>query len=208
MPWMEGRVGPATLSDGTVKEARLDKSGSIVTQDVHGRYYEAVARGNVWTINTPTAGITVTALMVVSSASSNGIVGLYNPTANYNLHIIRAVAVIASQATGTGIVWGTIATTSLLNPLPAGVNRAKNALTFVIGGHRAKVFDGSVAVSGSAATDLYRIMLPASITSALTAAETDGDIIVGPGCFVGIFGDTTTTATVAKASITWEEVPV
>src|SRR5262245_7044390 len=45
----EGRVGPATLSDGNPREIRLGKTGEIIVGDAHGRYYESVVRGNVFT---------------------------------------------------------------------------------------------------------------------------------------------------------------
>ena len=207
MPYAEGRVGPATLSDGSVKEARLDKSGAVVGQDAHGRFFEAVARGNVWTIATPTAGITVTANMLVSVASANAIVGLYNPTANKNYHVVRTQVIAITMATGTGFLWATVGTAGVLSPIPLGVQRAHNNLTFAIGGHTAKAFDGSVAVSGLAATDVFRAIIPLQITLLTNFTEYDNDIVVGPGAFAGIFGDTVTTSSVVKAAITWEEVP-
>jgi len=206
MPYAEGRVAPDILADGAVSEVRLDKTGSVVVSRGHGTYYEAASRGGVFTISTPLAGIIVTANMLTSVASSNTICGIYNPTNNYNFHIIRAVVVVPSNATATGVNWGTISTGAIINPVPTGVQRAKNSGSLVLGGHKARAFDGSVAVSGSGATDLFRQVAVGLINTPLSVVEADNDIIVGPGAFAGLFGDTTTTAAVVKASITWEEV--
>src|SRR2546421_4820350 len=106
------RVGPVIGADGSPTPLRGARDGALVGQDAHGRYYEAVARGNVWTISTPTAGATVTANMVGSVASSNAIVGLYNPTTNYNLHNIRTVLRVAvSPTTAWNFFWEGVPTT-------------------------------------------------------------------------------------------------
>src|SRR2546429_6254491 len=62
------RVGPVVGADGTPVPLRGTRDAALVGQDAHGRFYEAVSRGNVWTIATPLAGITVTANMLSSVA--------------------------------------------------------------------------------------------------------------------------------------------
>lgn len=203
-------VGNATAADGTETRLRSTRTRGLVTQQDHAPYAEDCARGNTWTVSTPTAGITATALMVVSTASAIPIVGLYNPAGNTkNFVIHRAIAV---QTTGTvaNFAWGAAA-------LPGGQAAASttagiNNLTFAAGKHTAQVFNGSQAMVGTA--PIFRV-IGGAVEGATAAGvvETiqewvEGEIIVQPGNLLGMFALTTTTAGIVKASVTWSEVPV
>src|SRR5438132_9305536 len=159
------RVGPVVGADGTPSPVRATRDGALVGQEAHGTFYEAVSRGNVWTIATPVAGITVTANMLSSVASANAIVGLYNPTTNTNLHILRAIVALVTVITACNFNWA-VNINTLLSPVPTGVQRAHNNLTFAIGGHKAKAFDGTVAVSGAGVTDLFRPIATLGVAAA------------------------------------------
>ena len=45
---VEGKVGPAVLTDGSQKELRLDKTGVQVVTDGHSRFQEAALRNNLF----------------------------------------------------------------------------------------------------------------------------------------------------------------
>jgi hypothetical protein len=196
--------------DGTEVGPRANRTGELAIGAAHGTWNEAVRQGNMWTISTPSAGITVTANMLVSVASANAILGLYNKSAagGVNLHVTRMSLVIASAATITNLVWG-FNNVATLSPIPTGVARARNHknLTANSASPGAVAFDGSVAVSGAAATDLFRPIVAGVVNTPLTVEEFDDDLWVPPGGFLGIFGDTVTTSTVVRGFITWEEVP-
>lgn len=200
------KPGLQVIQDGAENRPRSTRTGELGVSQVHGTWLEALRTGNVWTISTPSAGITVTANMLVSTASANAIVGIYNKGTGY-IHISRLSIVVASAATATGFVWGFNTPTSLAT-MPTGVAKALNHKTMTKSATpNTVVFDGSVACSGMAATDILRPVLCGAINTPINAEETDDDLYIPPNGFLGLFGDTTTTSTVVKASITFEEVP-
>lgn len=208
-PMLNPTVGVrSTVGDGGEINPRANRTGELATAAAHGTWLEALRVGNIFTISTPIAGITVTANMLTSVASANAIVGLYNKSQAVNLHILRAEIVIGSNATATGCVWG-FAAPAAVSPNPLGVQRVRNHKQLTIGaGVAAVAFDGSVAMSGIAATDLFRPIVAGLVNTPITVEEFDDDLLVPPNGFIGIFGDTTTTAAVVKAALTWEEVPI
>lgn len=206
-PMLNPTVGVKLLQDGAESPGRSTRTGDLSTSATHGTWLEALRTGNIWTISTPLAGITVTANMLTSVASSNCIVGLYNKGGGY-AHILRAEIVCGSNATATGFVWGYITPTGI-SPAPTGVAKAKNHKTLTLGSSPMTVaFDGSVAVSGSGVTDLFRPIVAGLINTPITVEEADDDLIVPPNGFIGIFGDTVTTNAIVKAALTWEDVPL
>lgn len=207
-PALNPVVGVRPASDNTEVTPRATRTGETSVSATHGTWLEAIRQGNVWTISTPTAGITVTANMLVSTASANAIVGLYNKSTGSHLHVTRLEVVIGSNATVTNLLWG-FNTPVVLATTPTGVARAKNHKALTVGNSPAAVaFDGTVAVSGALATDYFRPIVAGVVNTPVTVEEYDDDIFVPPGGFIGVFGDTTTTAAVVRAALTWEEVSI
>lgn len=164
---------------------------------------------NTWTISTPVAGITLTALMVVSTASAIPIVGVNNPPTNRNHLIVRRA--VALQVTGTVVnfIWGVIpATTAAIAVATASAYRHSD---FVSTGHTGKYFAGATAVVGTPVNFRPLGGPVAGATAAsfdLTYDElVDGSIRVAPGATVGLFADTTTSTAVVRASLTVCEIP-
>ena len=210
-PIQSPTVGPKTSADGATVPLRSERMSGLVVQPAHGEMYEAASRGNVYTISTAAAGIAVTAAMVVSVASGNAIVGLFNPTTDTNLHITRAVVVqISGTAVTGGFCWGTIASpTGITSKGVTGLNNK----TFLKGGHKAYAFDGSLPATGAAITVPFRYiggLFPGAITAGngATFEEVEEDLVVGPGCFAGIFYTASGTNSTVTGSLSWEEVPV
>lgn len=209
-PIQSPTVGPKTSADGATVPLRAERMSGLVVQPAHGELYEAASRGNVYTISTAVAGIVSTAAMVVSVASANAIVGLYNPTTDTNLHITRAIIVqVSGTAVTGGFVWGTIASpTGITGKGTTGYNNK----TFTKGGHKAYAFDGSLPATGSAITVPFRYvggLFPGTISvgAGATFEEVEEDLVVGPGCFAGIFFAIVGTNTTVTGSLSWEEVP-
>jgi len=216
IPMFPGRVGAITTPDGGMAPARAGRTSEAIVGDAgHGRYYEQVKRYGLWTISTPSGGIIMTANMVVSVASHNGI-GIYNPSnSGVDLAIQRAVVVVVSgtQATGGAIVWGCVPTVTGITG--GGVTTMKNHYTMIANGGppAAKAYDGSVAVTGSAVANIFRYFgggpsgTVVAGSNATYEEMVDGDITIGPDTFVGLFLTVATTAYVINASITWTEIP-
>lgn len=199
-------VGVRVAQDTNEVNPRANRTGELAIAAAHGTWNEAVRQGNMWTISTPTAGITVTANMLVSVASANAIIGVYNKSQGSHLHVTRMSLVVGSAATVTNFVWGFNNPTTLAT-IPTGVARARNHKNLIAQQSPAAVaFDGTVAVSGAAATDLFRPIVAGVVNTPLTVEEFDDDLWVPPGGFLGVFGDTVTTSTVVRGFLTWEEV--
>lgn len=206
-PMLNPTVGVRIAGDSAEVNPRANRTGELATAAAHGTWLEPIRRGNLWTIATPTAGITVTANMLVSVASANAIVGVYN-NGQQNVHITRAEVIVASAATATGFVWGYNSPT-VLAVIPTGVTHSTNHNLLNTGTPPGVVaFDGTVAVSGAAVTFLLRPIVGGAINTLVNVEEFDDDLWVPPNGFLGIFGDTVTTATVVKAALTFEVVPL
>src|SRR5690242_20627765 len=97
---VSGQVGPQTLADGVgTQPIRQEKSGALVFQELHGRFYEQVYRGSVYSAG---SGVTpLSANTITLTATTTPIVGVYNPsTSTVNLVILQ-VAVNAYANTLT-----------------------------------------------------------------------------------------------------------
>src|SRR5437667_8011492 len=84
-----GNVGPIVSSDGTIRPIRLSKDTSVVTQDAHGRYQEAVYRGNVY-IAANNAGV---AWPIALSATATGMILSNPPQSRVNLSVLEITVV-------------------------------------------------------------------------------------------------------------------
>lgn len=212
MPDLESaKVGVVVLSDGDTFQPRADKTSALVIADAHGEYYEETSRGNVWTISTALGGVSiVTSVGVLSTAANTPIVGLFNPTQNVNLHVTRAVIVMTTGTMVTGgFVWA-------INTTPTGITSAgvsaRNNKTFIKGGHNATAFDGSAAVTGQTnAPTLFR-QFGGNFAGAQGAGsngtfeETENDIVIGPGCYAGLYTTVGATGLNVVASLSWAEI--
>lgn len=196
---------------GAETRLRSDETRGLVVQQNQGAYYEATNQGSSWTISTAIAGIATTALFTVSTASAKPIVGVFNPTGSgVNLSVQRVIII---QVTGTAVssfVWGALAGATGMSAA-SGVQTGINNKTFAAGSHQARAFAGATAMVGTAG--FYRV-IGGPTNGAFTASaqatyrdDVDGEIIVKPGNFVGVFGTATTIENVVVASMTWTEVP-
>lgn len=203
-------VGPRFDAEGSETALRADRQGNLVVQPGHGEFYEATARGNIWTISTAAAGVVATAAVAAGVSAFRPLVGLFNGTGDTNLHITRAVIVqVSGSAVTGGYVWTSVASPTLITG--TGVS-ARNNRTFTSGGHKANAFDGSTIVTGITTTVLFRYFggfNAGTIAAGQNAVleETETDLVVGPGCFLGLGVAVAGTNTTATASISWEEIP-
>jgi hypothetical protein len=220
----ELKIGPQTLADGNVSVARGERSGGVVVQELHGRFFEQVQRGNVYSIGCqPTA---LSAATVLLTASAQPIVGVWNPTTSpVNLVILQAALVdfinnVTSVALG-GFVWASsLANTSLTAGL-SPFNRKTLAST----GSQAKAFSLSTASLLTGLTNnvvvfdgaefntasglLTTTVAAATPTPSVSGVQNfDGSLIVPPGGVLALLNTISTTTHSVWGRLLWEEVPV
>ena len=195
---------------GSETRLRSDETRGLVVAQNQAGYYESTNQGSSWTISTAIAGISTTALFTVSTASAIPIVGVFNPAnTGLNLSIQRAIVIQTTGTAVTSFVWGVVAASTMAST--DGVATGINNKSFVTGGHTARAFAGATAMVGT--PKFYRV-LGGVWAGAFNAAaqstyrdDVDGEIVVKPGCFAGVFATSTTVENIVRASLSWAEVP-
>jgi len=195
-----GQTGPQILQDGTTQPIRQGKSGDVIVQELHGRYFEQVYRGNVYSA----ANQAAQAISVALNTTYTGLM-LYNPIgSNVVLSILKvkfALSVAPAAISCLGLISGfqTAAPSGLTSLTPVN-NQVGNAQTGV-----AQVYSAATI-----ATPIWRQMLEDGFTAGALKSPTgpvdlEGMIIVKPGGFVAIGA---LTAVTGIGSIAWEEIPL
>lgn len=220
-----GQVGPALLADGVGNQPfRQGKLGDQIVSHLHGRYYEQVYRGNVFSIGCQLTALS--AATIALSATGQPIVGVWNPlTSPVTLVILQAtlkdlINNVTSVAVGD-FIWAS----SLNNTaLTAGLNPI-NRKTLTAIGSQAKAFSLSTAslLTGltnnltfleasefNTASGLLTTTVAASTpTPSVSAVQNfDGSLIVPPGGVLGLFNTISVTTHSVAARLLWEEVPL
>lgn len=202
-----GLVGPATYSDGVqLGQDRFGRLGDKIVSELNPRYYEQVARGNVYM-----AASQAVATTTVGLATTYTGLCLSNPIASgKNLAIViasLAQSVIQStQVEGYLLATGFNGTTNVTHTTPGTVQTA------LVGA----AANNAVAKVDTAATlptaPLYSLALTntgsATANSPGLTVDIGGAIVLAPGayaCFV-----TPTQASVAGLwfGISWMEIPI
>ncbi len=205
---IDGRVGPAAAADSTYNNLRLDKSGALGVTDAHGRYTEAVYRGNVFTAANQSGVATQAGL-----SATTPVLTLFNPAGSGKLGVLLYAGV------GFPIAFAAAANVFLaanVNPLAAAVTgtafTARNAL---LGGSAASVLQVFTAATLPAAP-VAICLLGEALTGASTTVPYllplgrwfDGSIIIGQGCAISIQTSAASGASGALCEYAWEEIPV
>jgi hypothetical protein len=205
---VEGRVGVQTLQDGTQQPPRLGHAGEIVTDDCHGRFYEAVYRGNVFSATTAIAGVAPgTAL-----ATTAQLIAIYNPPASgKNLEFLRARIGYVSGTLGAGSI--VYATGAQIVAITGTAIAIKNNL---LGAAAPSVAQAAAAAGVTSAPGIVAPAFTLGAFLATTASinpplidEIAGELILTPGNVLVMSGIAAAGSTpLVLASLTWEEVPV
>ena len=204
----ETKVGPRVAADGAILETRSEKSGAIVTADAHGRYQEAVLRGNVF-FACNQAGIATGAGLATAAKNMT----LYNPLGSGKnlvlLEITAAITVAPAAYPGSIMLAANLPTPTVpAAPATATAETVQNALLGSASG-AAKVYNTCTLAAAPVA--IRNFASAAWITTGTTTSmgvvkdEVAGAIILPPGCYVSIMA---TAAVTLQCSMTWEEVPV
>lgn len=207
----QGRVGPATASDGTFAPFRLARTGELSVSDAHARYYEAVVRGNVYTASTIQATV-ATANNSPLIAAGTPLLGIFNPANSGKMIVILRAIVCGVSGTPAAqplFIWNVISQAAIT----VGGSNGVNNLTFT-SNSAARVFMNAVTTGSPPATVLRPLggsssAAIAASSQACSSEDTAGEIIVPPGGFAGIaVGNAAGTTWIVSASATWEEVPL
>ncbi len=89
----EGRVQTTDLvvSDGVTIAQRLGKTGETFVADAHGKYYDAVRRGNCYIGASKSFTVTATTdISPIPATTGRSLLGVFNPTSSgKNLFILK-----------------------------------------------------------------------------------------------------------------------
>lgn len=212
MPAFQGQCGPTATQDGQVNTARITRDTSLAVQQSHGPLYECVYRGNLFSLPTAAAGVTITATQTVAVTLASPIVGIFNP-ANSGVNAV-VLYVDHNWASGTAGAGGLAFATSICTVTAASGAGAVNLKTQAVGSSQCKTFTAAAATGQTAAPNIVR-MLGGPSTGALAANSTqyyqvffEGGLIVPPGCLGMVLANAAGTSPVVLASLIWEETPV
>ena len=206
---IEGKPGPVTLQDGAMAAVRLGKDGALAAQDAHGRYQEAVYRGNVFTA----CNVAAQALSVALTTTYTGLV-IANPIGSGKNLVILSANFIQSAAPSSFaalfLIAGGSSTGILTHTTPLAAPGIQKAL---VGSGAGIANVSSVATADSAATTVnpyYAVALsPANATGTLPVAaqpafpDLGGIMMVAPGGWIAIGALTVATG---FGSFIWEEI--
>lgn len=202
MAYAEGTVGLIYAADGSLLSSRFDRSRALVTQDAHGRYAEAVRRGNVFVAH----NVAAQAVSVALATTYTGLV-LANPLGSAkNLEILAAgfaLTVAPAAIASLHLIGGNSVSTDVVHTTPVTPTNA------LVGSVLAPV--GKVDSAATIPTPKYLVPLNSGFTAAALPSSPnvwvpiEGLIVVGPGGFVALGA---LTAVTGFGGIAWEEVQI
>lgn len=200
----QGQVGPAVASDGNTPPIRLGRSGEVVVQELHGRYYETAKRGGLFFASV--AAVALTSL----NATATGLI-LWNPNnSGVNLVLQKAmvqVIVTSASMTSVGFAYGVQAV------VPTSVTAVAAVGSCYVSNSAGNVKAYSAATVAVAPTLLasFAHNTAAIATTGVDGLVTDfeGSLIVPSGYVLCLnAGGAASAASAVNATVFWEEVPV
>jgi hypothetical protein len=202
-----GAVGPVVRQDGSVGPLRTGRSGEVVNTEAHGRYQEAVIRGQVY------SSASQSAVTIGAGLSTTSVWTLYNPFSSKVNCVLLQVGVTPTAApAGAAVIFLTGPGSS---GLAAPTSVTKNATAWpnnLIGSaYQSSACQVYTAATLGAAPIVLRTLGAFTATTAPAAyvqpivQDIAGLVVITPGNHVTIQG--LTTAVTAFIDMTWEEVP-
>lgn len=200
---MYGKVGRTSLSDGTAAPLRLGTEAGLVL-DSHGKYYEAVKAGRVFTAANQ-AAVAVTAAL---ATTYTGLVVENPATSGKDLVMLEfgwgLSVVLPTALTIFGLMVGLDAGDAAAAIIPknmylggaASVATVDNGCTLTGTPVLARVF-GNAAKGADTVT----------VLDGVSCVDLNGSLIVPPGYYVAVYSFAANTAA-AIFHLMWEEVDV
>jgi len=206
-------VGVQNNTDGTKVVARGTRDGGQVMQSMHGQYYEAALRGNMYHASTVIAG----KIVLVAAATLAGVFTVHNPLGSgRNVELVSFTfgldsATIVVNTIGLLIQRNLTTTSGVPTSTTAG-----SVHNLGIGGDPKAAFYSvatltNVAIPGAVGSAVPIAFYP-MITFPATACTAPGDyrhyfngkVILEPDSLVSVCS-TNTTATVSPMAMDWAE---
>lgn len=197
------KVGPQKTSDGSSIVARGGRTGETNVADTHGRYQEAVLRGNVFIAS----NVAAQAVSVALTTTYTGLV-LSNPLGsgkNLVLLGVQYAITVAEVAAASQHLIGAFSPTAVTHTTPLAAPGIQNAF---IGAGNASI--AKVDSSATIPTPNYLFSLRSAFTAGALGGpgmgawvDLGGAIILPPSSFVAIGA---LTAITGFGSFIWEEV--
>lgn len=222
---IQGRVGPYSAAEAQYTPFRVSRDAALVTAGIHGDFYEAVSRGNVFTLQCGPTTTTIAAGNIVGAAAAAAVqFAIWNPVGSgYNLSILEFVRGIVSGTPTGGAVQHGFLSVGLGDTLPTIANTAaalpRNNL--IGGSNTSKAsFVSTVASSGTALTgaSAVRVLKVSAFGGTATAQAgvstlqgnveaVNGKIVLAPGSLWLPLEPGAGTTMLNTYSVTWEEIP-
>ena len=235
---IQGQVGPSSpqsLQVGTNPTLRLGQTGEAVVSELHGRFYEQVYRGGTFRFGTNTI-VAATAVMSTATAINTGVLattgtavpmlGIYNPpTSSVNVVMLQSqFNPLINNATSPQPFGALVWCSSVGNGNITLGQQPYNSKTLTNTGSQVRAFNGWQTIAGISSpltllepadfqpgggTIAYGTVGTTAMFPSYTSIQNfDGQLIVPPGGFLGLFGNISTTTFSFTGRMLWEEVPV
>lgn len=191
---------------------RGDGTSALVTTNAHPWFAEAVRQGNVYSLSTAAAGVTIAAANVFSASNAQPLVGVFNPqSSGVNVIVYRGVHIWnGGTAAAGGLVWA-------VAPSPAAVTAANNTnpTNVLTGKAVGSLTQGYVNSALTGVTGMAIVGYSGGPSTGALAAnsnqtfidQVDGAICIPPGAAGGLFAAAAGTSPIVNATMWWEEVP-
>ena len=205
----QGRIGELAGNDGTIQPIRLTRKGAVATSDAHGRYQEAVLRGNTYFLSLSAGAPTG----FTGGAPGTPLIAVMNPSGSGKaLVFLAASTTLTAVPTVAGVVDSEI--WAGLSALPTGtITAPTNMATQQTSGSSSKGFVNT-ALTGSTAinlvTGLSAFWWATAAAGAMTSSgivDLAGIVVATPGVLVALGLRTVPTSTTTDAFLMWEEFP-
>jgi len=196
---IQGQVGPQLVTDGTNPTVRLGRSSELVMQQLHGRYFEQVFRGNMFRIANQAAVTTTAALattwtgLAISNPANSGVNAVVNKFTCAQFAVGAAACI--GIMTGSGAAAGSLVPANCFQGGPTGKVTASAGATIAT-----PVLQYVFGQAGSLATTGY------GLTPGLVV-DLEGSLIIPPGFYAASY-TTIVTTTALIFGFQWEEVPI
>jgi hypothetical protein len=210
MSQLTTRVGSLFSTDGTTPPARAGKTGEVIVGQAHGKYYEAVSRGNVYSAAVPPG--TGVAPGTTLTTSGNAFV-LYNPKGSgKRLKVLRTSAGYISGTLGAGcLVYAcrndpTVTAPSsgtTITPVNNDVGAANNSVAVP----RFNATLDSAPTTLRPFCSMGAFVGGANNAPAVCTDDNDGEFVVEQGCSLVVTGVAGSgTSPLLTIGMEWEEI--
>jgi len=209
---LDMRIGPQAIADGNLTFLRGDKTGAQVVTDAHGRYTEAVLRGNCFITAVKSATVTVTTdISPLPATTGRSLLGVFNPaTSGKNLVVLKIGIATVSGTPGGPFYLDYIAAPS---GIVAGIGGVPtNLLTLLAAGSVTRTLNAQVVAQTVVAVMLRPLGGLAAVAAGAGVYSIDEDvgglIVVPPGAALVVSAHAVGTTHVISGYMAWEEIAI